>query len=76
LCVIFASILPGIDATFLQVVLGVAAVVLANAAISRGGFGPASAAGRSALFFGFLITTLMWLYDGYSDKSPSTAASA
>jgi hypothetical protein len=28
------------------------------------------------LFFGFLITTLMWLYDGYSDKSPSTAASA
>ena len=98
LCVIFASILPGIDATVLQVVLGVAAIVLANAAISlatarRGGFGPSSAAGRYAallatnvaliylanalladrrtfdldhgLFFGFLITTLIWLYDAF-----------
>jgi hypothetical protein len=98
LCVIFASILPGIDATVLQVVAGVAAIVLANAAISlaaarRGGFGPSSAVGRYAallatnlalvyvanallgdrrdfeldhgLFFGFLITTLIWLYDAF-----------
>jgi len=98
LCVIFASILPGVDATILQVVLGVAAIVVANAAISlaaarRGGFGPTSAAGRYAallltnvvliylanalladrqtfeldvgLFFGFLITTLIWLYDAF-----------
>ena len=53
LCVIFASILPGIDATVLQVAVGVAAIVLANAAISlaaarRGGFGLESAAARYA----------------------------
>ena len=98
LCIIFASILPGIDATVLQVAVGVAAIVLANGAISlaaarRGGFGPESAAGRYAallatnvvliyvanavladrrtfelehgLFFGFLITTLIWLYDAF-----------
>jgi len=98
LCIIFASILPGIDATILQVTVGVAAIVLANAAISlaaarRGGFGPESAAGRYAallatnvvlvylanalladrrtfeleygLFFAFLITTLIWLYDAF-----------
>jgi hypothetical protein len=98
LCVIFASILPGIDATVLQVVTGVAAIVLANAAISlaaarRGGFGLESAAARYAallatnlalvwlanallgerrefdlgygLFFGFLITTIIWLYDAF-----------
>jgi hypothetical protein len=33
LCIIFASILPGIDPTVVQVVVGVAAIVLANAAI-------------------------------------------
>ena len=33
LCIIFATILPGIDATGLQVAVGVAAIVLANAAI-------------------------------------------
>ena len=43
LCFIFASMLPGVDATILQVVVGVAAIVLANDAISlaaerRGGF--------------------------------------
>jgi len=98
LCIIFASILPGIDATILQVTVGVAAIVLADAAISlaaarRGGFGPESAAGRYAallatnfvlvylanalladrrtfelehgLFFAFLITTLIWLYDAF-----------
>ena len=98
LCIIFASILPGIDATLLQVVVGVAAIVLANAAISlaaarRGGFGLESAAARYAtllatnlalvyvanallgerrdfdlgygLFFGFLITTIIWLYDAF-----------
>ena len=98
LCIIFASILPGIDATVLQVVLGVAAIVLANAAISlaaarRGGFGLESATARYAallatnfvlvylanallgerrdfelgygLFFGFLIATIIWLYDAF-----------
>ena len=34
LCTIFASILPGIDATGLQIAVGVAAIVLANAAIN------------------------------------------
>jgi hypothetical protein len=34
LCIIFASILPGIDASGLQIVVGVTAIVLANAAIS------------------------------------------
>ena len=53
LAIIFASILPGIDATSLQIVVGVAAIVLANAAISlaavrRGGFGLESAAARYA----------------------------
>lgn len=98
LCVIFASILPRIDATGLQVVLGVAAIVAANAAISlaaarRGGFGLESATARAAallatnallvylanallaerrefdlsygLFFAFLITTIIWLYDAF-----------
>ena len=98
ICIIFASILPGVDATILQIGAGVATIVLANAAISlaaarRGGFGPTSAAGRYAallgtnvvliylanallgerrtfeielgLFFGFLITTLLWLYDAF-----------
>ena len=98
LCIIFASILPEIDATILQVVLGVAAIVLANAAISlaaarRGGFGLESAVARYGaflvtnvvllylghallaerqefdlgygLFFAFLITTLIWLYDAF-----------
>ena len=53
LCVIFASILPGIEATVLQVFVGVTAIVLANAAISlaaarRGGFGLDSATARYA----------------------------
>jgi hypothetical protein len=98
LCTIFASILPGIDATFVQVLAGVAAIVLANAAISlaaarRGGFGPESAVARLVvllatnlvlvyfanallgerrefelgygLFFAFLITTIIWLYDAF-----------
>jgi hypothetical protein len=98
LCVIFASILPGIDATVLQVVVGVAAIVIANGAIGlaaarRGGFGLESAAARYAallasnlaliylanallgerrdfelgigLFFAFLITTIIWLYEAF-----------
>jgi hypothetical protein len=98
MCIIFASILPGIDATVLQVVLGVAAIVLANAAISlavarRAAFGVQSAAAGYAallavnfvlvylanallgerrdfelghgLFFAFLITTIISLYDAY-----------
>ena len=95
---IFASILPDIDATGLQILIGVTAIVLANAAISlaaarRGGFGLESAAARYAallatnlglvylanallgerrdfdlgygLFFAFLITTIIWLYDAF-----------
>ena len=51
--VIFATILPGIEATTLQVAVGVAAIVIANAAISlaaarRGGFGIELAAARYA----------------------------
>ncbi len=98
LCTIFASILPDIDATGLQILIGVTAIVLANAAISlaaarRGGFGLESAAARYAallatnlglvylanallgerrdfdlgygLFFAFLITTIIWLYDAF-----------
>ena len=64
LCVIFASILPGIDATVLQVVVGVTAIVLANAAISvaaatRGGFDLESAAARYAAL---LATNLVLVY--------------
>ena len=98
LCIIFASVLPGLNATVLQVVVGIAAIVLANAAISlvaerRGGFAPRSAAVRYGvllatnlilvyaahallgdrrdftlgygLFFAFLITIILWLYDAY-----------
>ena len=96
LCVIFATILPEVDATVVQVFVAVTAIVIANAAIGlgaarRGGFGLESAAARYAallatnlvlvylanallgeqrdfdlgdgLFFAFLITTLIWLYD-------------
>jgi hypothetical protein len=64
MCVIFASILPGIDATVLQIVVGVTAIVLANAAISlaaarRGGFGLESAAARYAAL---LATNLVLVY--------------
>jgi hypothetical protein len=98
LCIIFASILPGINATVLQIVVGVTTIVLANAAISliaerQGGFAPRSAAARYfvllatnlvlvyaahallgdrrdfrlgyGLFFAFLITTILWLYDAF-----------
>jgi hypothetical protein len=64
LCVIFASILPGIDATVLQVTVGVTAIVLANAAISlaggrRGGFGLETVAARYAAL---LVTNLALVY--------------
>ena len=54
LCIIFASILPGIDATALQVTAGVTAIVLANSAISlaaarRGHFPLGAAAARYAV---------------------------
>ena len=91
LCIIFASILPGIDATGLQVVVGVTAIVLANAAISlaaasRGGLKYAVLLPTNlvlvylanallserrdfdlgiGLFFAFLITTIIWLYDAF-----------
>ena len=51
LCVIFASILPGIDATTLQIVVGVSAIVLANAAISL------AAANRGGLEYAALLPT-------------------
>jgi hypothetical protein len=65
-CVIFASILPGIDATVLQIVVGVTAIVLANAAISlaaarRGGFGLESATAR---YTALLVTNLVLVYLG------------
>ena len=91
LCIIFASILPEIDATGLQVVVGVTAIVVANAAISlaaagRGGLEYAALLPTNlvlvylanallserrdfelgiGLFFAFLITTIIWLYDAY-----------
>ena len=91
LCIIFASILPGIDATVFQVVAGVTAIVLANAAISlatarRGGLEYAALLPTNlvlvylanallserrdfdlstGLFFGFLIATIIWLYDAF-----------
>ena len=91
LCIIFASILPGIDATTMQITVGVTAIVLANAAISlatagRGGFAYAALLPTNlalvylanallserrefdlgyGLFFAFLITTIIWLYDAF-----------
>jgi hypothetical protein len=64
MCFIFSSILPGIDATVLQIVVGVTAIVLANAAISlaaarRGGFGLESATARYAAL---LATNLVLVY--------------
>jgi hypothetical protein len=64
LCVIFTTILPEIDATVLQVVVGVAAIVVANAAIGvaaarRGGFGLESAAARYAAL---LATNVVLVY--------------
>jgi hypothetical protein len=64
LCVIFASILPGVDATSLQVVIGVTAIVVANAAIDlwaarRGGFGLESAAAR---YGALLAANLLLVY--------------
>ena len=84
LCTIFASILPGIDATSLQIAAGVTAIVLVNAAINVA-IPPALLVTNLALvylanailgerrdfdlgiglFFAFLITTIIWLYDAY-----------
>jgi hypothetical protein len=84
LCAIFASILPGIDATGLQIAVGVTAIVLVNAAINVAA-PPALLVTNLALvyaanallgerrdfdlgiglFFAFLITTIIWLYDAY-----------
>jgi hypothetical protein len=62
--VIFASILPSVDATVLQIAVGVTAIVLANAAISleaarRGRFGPQSGAAEYAVL---LATNLVLVY--------------
>jgi hypothetical protein len=64
MCVIFTSVVPRIDAAVLQVLVGVAAIVLANAAISltaarRGGFGLETAAARYAAL---LATNLGLVY--------------
>jgi hypothetical protein len=88
-CVIFASILPGIDASSLQVVVGITAIVLVNDVISlasRGGLEYAALLAANlvlvyianallgdrrefklgiGLFFAFLITTIIWLYDAF-----------
>lgn len=98
LCIIFASILPNVGASPLQVTIGVVLIVVANAAISMGfvlrsHVGIPSAVARfgalvgvnlalvfvanrvltgdddfqlgSGLFFAFLITLIIWLYDVY-----------
>jgi hypothetical protein len=84
LCTIFASILPGIDATTLQIAAGVTAIVFFNAAVNIAAppallltnltlFYVANAVlGERrdfdlgiGLFFAFLITTIIWLYDAY-----------
>jgi hypothetical protein len=84
LCTIFASILPGIDATGPQIAVAVTAIVLVNAAINVAA-PPALLVTNLALvylanallgerrdfelgiglFFAFLITTIIWLYDAY-----------
>ncbi len=66
-CVIFVTILPGVDLTPVQVMIGVAAIVLADSAISlgaarRGGFGPTTAAGR---YVALLATNLVLIYAGH-----------
>jgi hypothetical protein len=92
LCLIFASILPGINATGLQIAVGVTAIVLANAAINvtvPAGLLAANLAlvylGNAllgdrrdfdlgiGLFFAFLVTTIIWLYDAYR-RVPGRAA--
>ena len=86
LCTIFASILPGIDASGLQIAVGVTAIVLANAAINPPVAAPPALLAANlvlvylanallgerrdfdleiGLFFAFLITTIIWLYDAY-----------
>ena len=91
LCLIFASILPGIDATGLQILVGVTAIVLANAAISLSIHRYAALLATNlalvylanallgerrdfeldiGLFFAFLITTIIWLYDSATHRRP------
>jgi hypothetical protein len=84
LCTIFASILPGIDATGVQIAVGVTVIVLVNAAINVAAppallvtnlgliyLANAVLGERRdfelaiGLFFAFLITTIIWLYDAY-----------
>lgn len=97
-CVIFSQILPAVTASPLQVVIGVTAIVCANAGLSswygggRGsGIGPASRRFAAllavnfafvfvvsviladtdsfpvghGLFFAYLITLIVWLYDSF-----------
>ena len=84
--------LPGINATGLQIAVGVTAIVLANAAINvtvPAGLLAANLALvylgnallgdrrdfdlRIGLFFAFLVTTIIWLYDAYR-RVPGRAA--
>ena len=96
-CVIFSQFLPGVDGNPLEVIVGVAIVVMANAALSslaarRGRREPAAGALRfaalvalntvlvlatagfigldggdtgTALFFAYLISLILWLYDWF-----------
>ncbi len=72
LCIVFAEILPGVDATPVQVTVGVAAIVVANAAISvvfarSGGPGRARAVARFtallALNLGLIFAASLILSD-------------
>ena len=96
-CVIFSQFLPGVDGNPLEVIMGVAIVVMANAALSslvarRGRREPAAGVLRfaalvalntvlvlatagligldggdtgTALFFAYLISLILWLYDWF-----------
>jgi hypothetical protein len=65
LCIIFANILPGLDATVPQLVLGIGAIVIANAAITaavhRGRLTPRSAIEH---YLARLLTNVVFLYAG------------
>ncbi|MFA9272377.1 MAG: hypothetical protein ACEQSX_16810 [Baekduiaceae bacterium] len=61
-CVIFAEILPGIDARPWQVAVGVACVVVANAAITIGTGGLAGVAAAGSRFAALLAVNLLLVF--------------
>ena len=98
LCFVFAQILPGIDATAMQLTVGVSFVVMANTLLTRLPSAALLAANLvliyiasliltgaadfqlgAGLFFAFLLTLIIVLYDRYSggrssgDRWPSGA---